>query len=116
MRLPQRLAEIFGWGPDGPVFRPPPLPPEQVAVASWLRGDEARCRSLVALLDRRVTDRGTLPFPSNPHEVFANAGRDREAREIALLLLSLCTSPIPSGSGSGEVYEREPSDSRGLGS
>ena len=78
------------------------IPPKEKAVADWLSGNRVACESLVNLLNSRVEGRGLLPVPSNPHEAMVNVGRDREARELARLLLSLEQAPVSEGNGEAE--------------
>lgn len=114
LTIPPMAQRLKDWlrGAHEASIEAMPLPKEVADVLSWLRGDEARCATLVNLLNYRVDGRGLLPIPSNPHEVMVNVGRDREARELARLLLSLCSSPVPSGS-TDEEHERGSTD-RGL--
>lgn len=107
MNLPPMAQRVRDWifAAQQAVLVEAPVPPNDAAVLSWLRGDRPRCETLVNLLNGRVDGRGLLPIPSNPHEVMVNVGRDREARELARLLSSLCTSPVDSGSM--DVYERD---------
>ena len=110
MRTPASVArDVVGWLNDlyiGRALTSPSLTSEQAAVADWLRGREAECESIRKLISARVEGRGLLPTPSNPHEVFVNAGRDAEARELSRLLLLLCKSPV--ASGSEELHEHPP--------
>ena len=105
MRLAEQVAEWVAGLRAGQTVAPR-LPADQASVASWLRGDERRLKTLTDLLHGRVEGRGLLPTPSNPYEVMVNAGRDAEARELARLLLLLCTSPVQLGNeGSNDNRE-----------
>ena len=78
------------------------LTKEQAAIASWAVAEPARIQSIVDYLSSRVEVRGSLPTPANPHDLAIQAGRDKECRELAQVLLFLTTYPsIAVGSEDG---------------
>lgn len=70
------------------------LTPAQREVSQWLMGDKARLDTLIGLLHARIEGRGSMPFPSNPHDAVVRLAADAEARMIIAELTSIATQPV----------------------
>lgn len=71
---------------------------EEVGVAEWLRGDEAKLRSIIDLFLCRIERRALSPAPSTEDKAEFWA-RDRELRELIVWLVDLHSAPadLPTG-------------------
>ena len=76
--------------------------PAMDAVADWARMEPQNVEVLREFLASRIEARGALPIPSTSHDLAIIAGRDKECRELAQLLLFLAHSAPPSMASGSE--------------
>ena len=96
-RLRDYVANLHHWTkPPERVYSP-----EEVGVATWLRGDRAKLESICELFLCRIERRALSPAPSTEDraEIWA---RDREVRELLVWLTDLEAAPARLNEGDGE--------------
>ena len=70
------------------------VPPEEMALAPHLRGNERLYEALVALITSRINGRALQPPPSEPVDCVRFLERDYELRWLLSRLESVYRSPV----------------------
>lgn len=76
--------------------------PEWLRVSAWLRGDDEKLNSLMALLSARIEERGALDLPSTPYEAASRAVMDKEDRILMATFSYIHSLPINTSSNEAD--------------